>query len=68
MEVPIPVSHSVLEVAVEEGVCPPGKLRVLLGGSGNGVDASGRFNPSRVGPLARADTRARLGGYRQLQP
>jgi glycosyltransferase involved in cell wall biosynthesis len=55
------VSHSVRQVAVEEGVCLPGKIRVLLGGSGNGVDASGRFNPSRVGPLARAETRTRLG-------
>lgn len=42
------VSHSVRAVAVAEGVCPPGKVKVLAGGSGNGVDAIGRFNPVRV--------------------
>jgi glycosyltransferase involved in cell wall biosynthesis len=55
------VSHSVLEVAVEEGVCPPDKIRVLLGGSGNGVDASGRFHPDAVDPATRAETRSRFG-------
>lgn len=39
------VSHSLREVAVADGICPPEKIRVLLGGSGNGVDASGRFTP-----------------------
>jgi glycosyltransferase involved in cell wall biosynthesis len=55
------VSHSLREVAVAEGLCPPGKIRVLLGGSGNGVDASGRFDPARLDPSARADTRRTLG-------
>lgn len=55
------VSHSLRAVAVEEGVCPPAKIRVLLAGSGNGVDASGRFNPDAVGPRARTETRARFG-------
>ena len=55
------VSHSVREVALEEGLCPPDKIRVLLGGSGNGVDATGRFSPERHGPETRAALRARFG-------
>ena len=39
------VSHSMRTVAVAEGLCAPGKIRVLLGGSVNGVDAAGRFEP-----------------------
>ena len=41
------VSHSVREVAIDSGVCSAGKVHVLLSGSGNGVDAVGRFNPER---------------------
>ncbi|HYW09592.1 MAG TPA: glycosyltransferase, partial [Longimicrobium sp.] len=52
------VSHSVRDVAVAEGLCPPDKIRVLLGGSGNGVDAAGRFNPTR-NAAARAELRAK---------
>lgn len=55
------VSHSVREVAVSEGLCPPEKIRVLLGGSGNGVDATGRFDPERYGSATRRETRARFG-------
>src|SRR5215831_10641379 len=40
------VSHSVREVAIAEGICPAEKIRVLLGGSINGVDADGRFKPA----------------------
>lgn len=54
-------SHSMRQVAVDEGLCPPGKIRVLLGGSGNGVDASGQFDPASLDPDARATTRSRLG-------
>src|SRR5262252_6876921 len=39
------VSRSVREVAIAEGICPAEKIRVLLGGSINGVDADGRFKP-----------------------
>lgn len=42
------VSHSLREVAIQEGICPPHKIKVLLGGSGNGVDAMGRFNANTV--------------------
>ena len=52
------VSHSLRDVAVEEGLCPAEKIIVLHHGSGNGVDAAGRFDPRQVGPVARAATRA----------
>ena len=54
------VSASVRDVAVREGLCPPGKVRVLANGTGNGVDAEGRFDPARFSG-ARGEVRARLG-------
>jgi glycosyltransferase involved in cell wall biosynthesis len=42
------VSHSIREVAITEKLCAPHKIKVLLGGSGNGVDAIGRYNPDRL--------------------
>jgi glycosyltransferase involved in cell wall biosynthesis len=41
------VSHSMRTIAVQEGFCPADKVKVLLGGSGNGVDADTRFRPPR---------------------
>jgi glycosyltransferase involved in cell wall biosynthesis len=55
------VSHSVRSEAVEAGLCPPHRIRVLLGGSGNGVDASGRFDPARQGDAVRRRVRTELG-------
>lgn len=55
------VSHSLRQVAVEEGVCPPAKVGVLLAGSGNGVDAIGTFDPARRDPGERARARAEHG-------
>lgn len=55
------VSHSVRDAAIALRLCPPEKITVLRGGSGNGVDASGRFNPERLPPGARMTTRARFG-------
>jgi glycosyltransferase involved in cell wall biosynthesis len=55
------VSHSVRAEAVAAGVCPPGKITVLLGGSGNGVDAAGRFDPERQGEPVQREVRARFG-------
>jgi glycosyltransferase involved in cell wall biosynthesis len=55
------VSRSVRREAVEAGICPPEKITVLLGGSGNGVDAAGRFDPDAQGEAVRAEARARLG-------
>ncbi len=53
------VSRSVAEVAEAEGVAPHGKLAVLLGGSINGVDATGRFRRPTAGEVDA--TRAALG-------
>jgi glycosyltransferase involved in cell wall biosynthesis len=55
------VSHSIRREAVAAGVCPSEKIKVLLGGSGNGVDAGGRFDPGRQGAAARGETRSRFG-------
>lgn len=54
-------SHSMRRYAIEEGICRASKIKVLLGGSGNGVDAEERFNPARLAPDVRATTRASLG-------
>jgi glycosyltransferase involved in cell wall biosynthesis len=54
------VSHSLRDVVVNERLCPPGKIKVLRGGSGNGVDADRRFNPARVAP-ERDRAREKLG-------
>ncbi|MBW4637294.1 MAG: glycosyltransferase family 4 protein [Gloeocapsa sp. UFS-A4-WI-NPMV-4B04] len=54
------VSHSIREVAVAE-ICPADKVKVLLGGSGNGVDASGKFNPAQVGVHTRQEIRKKYG-------
>lgn len=54
------VSHSLREVALRERLCPPERLTVIAGGSGQGVDADGRFDPARLPPGTRADVRARL--------
>lgn len=42
------VSHSLRDVAVAERLCPARKIRVLAHGSGQGVDAAGRFNPGQA--------------------
>lgn len=55
------VSHSLREVALKEGLCAPEKIVVLAGGSGQGVDAGGRFDPDRAGPDARRQVRERFG-------
>ncbi len=41
------VSRALRFDAIALGLCPPEKLRVLANGSGNGVDAEGRFDPRR---------------------
>ncbi len=57
----IAVSPSLRGAAIEHRLCPASKIRVLAGGSGNGVDAFGRFDPSKVGVEARLDVRRELG-------
>ena len=51
------VSESVRRVAVKDRVCPADKVKVLAGGSVNGVDALGLFNPQRFDAVARAERR-----------
>lgn len=55
------VSHSIRAEAIRQGLCPSTKIKVLVAGSGNGVDADRRFNPERVGEDQRAEVRRRLG-------
>jgi glycosyltransferase involved in cell wall biosynthesis len=55
------VSHSLREEGIRQGLCPAEKITVLAAGSGNGVDAKGRFNPETLEGSARAETRGRLG-------
>ena len=56
------VSPSLRQVALDHDLCrPPQKLRVLAGGSGNGVEAKRRFNPSTYSPQTRQQVRHRLG-------
>lgn len=42
------VSNSIREIAIEEGLCPACKIKVLASGSSNGVDSIERFNPDRI--------------------
>ncbi|HST60831.1 MAG TPA: glycosyltransferase family 4 protein [Longimicrobium sp.] len=55
------VSHSLRDVALREGLCPPERITVVAGGSGQGVDAGGRFDPQRLEPGTREAVRARMG-------
>ena len=55
------VSPSLREVAIAEGLCPPEKIAVLAGGSGNGVDADGRFNPASLEAGTRESVRQSWG-------
>jgi glycosyltransferase involved in cell wall biosynthesis len=53
------VSASVRTLALEAGLCPAEKIKVLLHGSCNGVDSKDRFNPSKVAASTRGDSRAK---------
>jgi len=55
------LSRSLREVAVAEGLCPPEKIKVLLSGNIDGLDAEEKFNPARLPAGARADVRAQYG-------
>lgn len=55
------VSHSLREVAISQRLAPPHKLHVMAGGSGQGVDARTRFDPSGLPEGARERIRARYG-------
>jgi glycosyltransferase involved in cell wall biosynthesis len=55
------VSHSIRQFAVQDGLVPAEKIKVFLGGSGNGVDATTRFNPQSFTDRERCELRKSLG-------
>lgn len=55
------VSNSIRQIAIEDGLCPPDKIKVLASGSGQGVDANGRFNPARFSEQEKQELRSQLG-------
>lgn len=55
------VSYSIRDLVVSEDLCPANKVKVLLNGSGNGVDAKGLFNCQRFGENVRHETRRKYG-------
>ncbi len=55
------VSESLREVALRERLVSADKIDVLCGGSSNGVDASGIFNPERLAPDTRVQVREQYG-------
>lgn len=55
------VSNSLREVALREHLVDPDKIAVLANGSGQGVDATGKFDPARLPADARAATRRKHG-------
>lgn len=59
------ISRSVREVAVAERIVRPEKIKVLAGGSINGVDAQGRFNPAILGEEVRRRVREARGISRE---
>ena len=57
----ITVGRTMAETAVAEGLCRRDKITYLAGGSSNGVDAAGRFNPEKQPPGRREEIRSRYG-------
>ena len=55
------VGPSLRKEAISLGLCDPGKIRVLLNGSGNGVDALGAFDPGRRDSTGIEAVRLELG-------
>ena len=53
------VSESVREVAISEGLCPPGKIKVLGRGSIDGIEGERKFNPARISTESAQRVRAR---------
>lgn len=54
------VSHSLRQVALDAKLASPTRIRVLAGGSGQGVDAAGRFDPDQFDETDRRAARAEL--------
>lgn len=55
------VSRSLQKMVIENGICPAEKIKVLLNGSINGVDAISVFNPNRIGTRIGQETHAKYG-------
>jgi glycosyltransferase involved in cell wall biosynthesis len=55
------VGPSVRESALAYGLCPAERMKVLLRGSINGVDAAGRFDPDRLAAGTREEVRREMG-------
>ncbi len=55
------ISHSMGREVEMNGCCAAAKVKTLLGGSGNGLDARGRFNPANLSAQTRKNVRQRLG-------
>ncbi len=55
------VSHSLREAAQEERLCRPDKIKVLLQGNIDGIDAEGRLNPALLPEGTRRRVRVRAG-------
>ena len=55
------VSESVRQALIAHRLCPPHKATVLLEGSVNGIDATGRFDPARFSQADRDAARAAIG-------
>lgn len=55
------VSHSMRDRAVALRLCPAGKITVLAGGSGNGVDSTGRFSAAIAASGAGSEARRSAG-------
>lgn len=55
------VSASVRDAAIREGLVPEWKINVPAGGSVNGVDASGSFDPKRIPADSSDPLRTQLG-------
>lgn len=55
------VSHSLRDVALNLGLTDPTHIHVMAGGSGQGVDALGRFDPASLAVNTRQRMREALG-------
>jgi glycosyltransferase involved in cell wall biosynthesis len=53
------VSSSIRQLAIDTRLCRPEKITILARGSGNGVDATGRFSDEHVSDLLREETMRR---------
>jgi glycosyltransferase involved in cell wall biosynthesis len=53
------VSESLREVAIEEGLCPSEKIKVLEQGSIDGIEGDRKFNPARISTESAQLVRAR---------